>query len=312
MKPKIFIGSSRESISIANKIAEKLNDVAECQLWHDNFFELNESYFASLTEGAILFDYGIFIASADDMVRSRDVEKQAARDNIIFEFGLYLGKLGKERSFFLKERGLDLPSDLEGIKLLEFDNSDDDKLESTLSNIASVLINHIEKEKDKHRLSFIPSTILAVGYHNNFLERVCDMLSKPEMRLVNGKQYSDFRLHVVVPDELPKNAHKKVKEHLLSKNLEQIKIKTSTREYPFYIDYSDSGSDILELYDLPTTVSGLKDASELAFPINHKGKNERADLLQRKELLNFCKALESLISDGEHTVGKVIVDMVDI
>ena len=53
----------------------------------------------------------------------RDTVSQVVRDNVIFEFGLFIGKLGPEPVFFVIPRGeeLHLPSDLLGLTPLTFD-----------------------------------------------------------------------------------------------------------------------------------------------------------------------------------------------
>lgn len=39
MKPRIFIGSSKESVKIAEKVKSLLDGEYVCQLWCDNFFD---------------------------------------------------------------------------------------------------------------------------------------------------------------------------------------------------------------------------------------------------------------------------------
>ena len=79
---------------------------------------MNTSYLDSLTNGLKDFDFGVFIFAPDDILKLRDQTHAAVRDNVLFEFGLFMGKLGKERVFFVlpQEHGnLRLPSDLLGI-----------------------------------------------------------------------------------------------------------------------------------------------------------------------------------------------------
>jgi len=64
------------------------------------------------------FDFGIFVFSPDDIVKMRGQEFQSARDNVLFELGLFIGRLGKERGIILLPRGQEdfhLPTDLLGI-----------------------------------------------------------------------------------------------------------------------------------------------------------------------------------------------------
>ena len=46
-------------------------------------------------------DYGIFVFVPNDVLEIRNQQYEAVRDNIIFEFGLFIGKLGKDKCFIL-------------------------------------------------------------------------------------------------------------------------------------------------------------------------------------------------------------------
>jgi CAP12/Pycsar effector protein, TIR domain len=63
------------------------------------------------------------------LITIRDVEKRVARDNVVFELGLFIGRLGQEQSFIIKPRGeeLHLPTDIMGLTPLDFPIDRDDK-----------------------------------------------------------------------------------------------------------------------------------------------------------------------------------------
>ena len=48
MKPRIFIGSSKESAKIAEKVKSLLDGEYVCQLWCDNFFDLGQCTYYEL------------------------------------------------------------------------------------------------------------------------------------------------------------------------------------------------------------------------------------------------------------------------
>ena len=126
MKPNIFIGSSSEQLLYAYALQEQLKHNADIRLWNQGFFELNTSYLDSLITGLKGSDFGVFIFAPDDILKLRDRTHVAVRDNVLFEFGLFMGNLGKERVFFIlpQEDGtLRLPSDLLGISTVTFDAS---------------------------------------------------------------------------------------------------------------------------------------------------------------------------------------------
>lgn len=118
MKPKVFIGSSREGVKIADAIHYNLTYDAECTVWKDGVFQLSSNTLAELIRVLRDSDFGIFVFSPDDLTIMRNAASSTVRDNVLFELGLFIGRLGQERCFFLVPDGatdLRLPSDLAGI-----------------------------------------------------------------------------------------------------------------------------------------------------------------------------------------------------
>ncbi len=130
MKPRIFVGSSVESLQIAEAIQENLEFVAEVTPWSEGIFNLSITALDSLLEILDTVDFGIFVLSSDDIVQMREEQHSAARDNVIFELGLFIGRLGKERCFIVTPRNtpsLHLPSDLTGFSPATYDADRSDK-----------------------------------------------------------------------------------------------------------------------------------------------------------------------------------------
>ncbi|MDG7001889.1 MAG: nucleotide-binding protein, partial [Nitrososphaerota archaeon] len=67
-------------------------------------------------------DFAIAIAQPDDITQSRGASTPSPRDNVIFELGLFIGRIGRLRSFLIEPRGeeIKLPSDLSGITALPY------------------------------------------------------------------------------------------------------------------------------------------------------------------------------------------------
>jgi len=59
----------------------------------------------------------ICLFTGDDIgkEKSEAVEKQRARQNVVYEAGYFMGKLGRERVIMLVDNGIELPSDLQGV-----------------------------------------------------------------------------------------------------------------------------------------------------------------------------------------------------
>lgn len=122
-KPRVFIASSTEALPVANAIHKNLEHVAHPEVWPHNSFKIGGYPLDSLLSKADEVDYAIFVFSPDDIVQVRGRTKSAPRDNVIFELGLFIGRLGQSRACIVKPRGQELaiPSDLAGLIAADYD-----------------------------------------------------------------------------------------------------------------------------------------------------------------------------------------------
>lgn len=117
-RPRVFVGSSREALDVAYAVQQELDFEADVTVWTQGIFELTGNALDDLISTLQQNDYGVFVFTPDDIAIIRDETVRAARDNVIFELGLFLGRLGKQRTFFITPRGYEdfhLPSDLTGV-----------------------------------------------------------------------------------------------------------------------------------------------------------------------------------------------------
>ena len=136
MKPRIFVGSSSEALDYAYAIHQNLEQDAEVTVWKDGLFELSGYRVPTLLNKLALTDFGVFVFSSDDVLILRGEQFAAVRDNVVFELGLSVGRLGIERNFVIIPRGnapLRVLTDLEGLSLASFDpDRADDNLRAAL------------------------------------------------------------------------------------------------------------------------------------------------------------------------------------
>lgn len=123
MNLRLFIGSSSESLPIAQAISQALKDEIDCTIWTDSFFKLSHTSIESLSAGVDKFDAGIFVFGEDDALISRGADFYSPRDNVVFECGLFCGHLGPKRTFVVrpKSRALKWLSDLQGFTPAQYD-----------------------------------------------------------------------------------------------------------------------------------------------------------------------------------------------
>ena len=115
--PTLFIGSSSEGLDIAREVELQLVNEAFVILWTNGIFVLGEGTLESLMNSLDNFDFAVMVLSPDDLLETRRQNYASPRDNVLFELGLFMGRLGRRRTIILSEAGADLklPSDLAGI-----------------------------------------------------------------------------------------------------------------------------------------------------------------------------------------------------
>ena len=119
-RPRIFFISSSESLPVAKAIRHGLKYTdADSLIWSDDDIFPPGAYPLEVLENEVnQADFGVAIAHPDDIVRSRRNESVAPRDNVIFELGFFMSRLGRKRTILLvpmMEADLKLPSDFKGL-----------------------------------------------------------------------------------------------------------------------------------------------------------------------------------------------------
>jgi tetratricopeptide (TPR) repeat protein len=144
VKPKLFVGSSSEAIKLARAIHENLMHDVHVTVWNEGIFKVSEPSVDSILDQLAEMDFGAFVFAPDDELLIRGEESEATRDNVIFELGLFVGRLGRQRSFIFlptDNRNLRVPSDLLGVTpaLYESDRSEHEPVSATSVACSQVL-----------------------------------------------------------------------------------------------------------------------------------------------------------------------------
>jgi hypothetical protein len=138
-RPRVFIGSSTEGLSIAETIQLGLDAVAECTVWTQGAFVLSDTTIESIVDATVKYDFAVLVLTADDMLIKREDKRFAPRDNLLFELGLFTGALGRARTFMVYSRNanLHLPSDLAGVTAAEYSERSDGNIEAALGPVCT-------------------------------------------------------------------------------------------------------------------------------------------------------------------------------
>ena len=121
-KPKVFIMSSAEALDVAKEIQSGLQRDALPVVWTNGVFWASGYPLEVLEEAVEDSDFAVAVARFEDTVHSRGSAHAAMRDNVLFELGMFIGRLGRHRTFLVHPdiKGLVLPSDLKGITPLSY------------------------------------------------------------------------------------------------------------------------------------------------------------------------------------------------
>lgn len=118
LTPRIFLICSSEALSIAKAIRVGLEHDAQVVIWSDeNIFPPGSYALEALENQVNSADFGIALAEPDDLVTSRHKTERTPRDNVIFELGFFMSRLGRARTLLLvpKSENVKLPSDFKGL-----------------------------------------------------------------------------------------------------------------------------------------------------------------------------------------------------
>jgi hypothetical protein len=211
-RPSIFVGSSRESMLIAERVRKGFpEDEFVVDPWYSGVFGKTRSSGGDLSNAEWLknftdiYDYAIFIFAPDDEMMSLtrfDMPDGTARNavgtrhNVVYEFGLFMGRIGAKKTFILFDEAVedfiklfftDLVENLNDtaardnsafrIELypykgnyLQYRKNKDTELPYEDVSIGAAIDKITEQVKTSFNdveISFLPSTSLAIGYFNN-------------------------------------------------------------------------------------------------------------------------------------------------
>lgn len=122
MKRRIFVGSSTESIDKAHAICQVIDRMEDTEsvIWTTQF-QPGYLTFEALEEMMHQCTAAVFIAAGDDTGIIRGQQVKMPRGNILLEFGLVAGRMGRHSIALCRFDGVELPSDLRGLTVIEMD-----------------------------------------------------------------------------------------------------------------------------------------------------------------------------------------------
>jgi len=147
--PALFIGSSTEGLAVARALHIEADRWCEPTVWSQGVFEPGGTTIGDLLAAVENSDFAALVLTPDDSLVTRGDSIPVARDNVIFELGLFMGALGPRRVFIIlpRDQNLSLPSDLAGVTVLDYrHNRRDGNLRAAIGPAATVIHGRIAAE----------------------------------------------------------------------------------------------------------------------------------------------------------------------
>lgn len=342
-KPSVFVGSTYERRHLAEYVKSQFDTMLfNVDCWHDGVFgptlgrDGDTSNLEWLKNFTDIYDFGIFLFTEDDYIKNnRGFEADAVRHNLVFEFGLFFGRLGAKRSFIIKTDRTDefinkFFSDIKEnigkftgtgknitLSIYEIPVNEIEAIERGLiskgatQNCSQVLISiqeAISKAFDTPDISFLPATTLAIGYYNNLIKDFIELMSdNPGTITKDVTKNKDMQnclakgepivLTVLLPRSPSEYNQNSISKHFNSNDYDEFVVETN-RKKPVRRLKTSSESKTVMLFDIPSTMIA---SYESILQVN--SNPDIRELLWAKELKNFKMKLEALFADSRKDIA---------
>lgn len=247
-KPTLFLGSSEQARPIAEELINQLTNV-DVQPWW-KVFPPGVATLNALLDLATRCDFAAVLLTADDILvkgtlqeDNKNKQKRAARDNCIFELGLFLGALGLEprRAFILTSLAQEeLPTDLRGITYIKIEEEESDNFEAAIKTAGEIIQNRIIELSPPYCYDRAKQLRLIPGSHLMQMEK----LKSDGGTLVKGN-----KVRVIVHSAQPMEKEDREFAKIVQRNMS---------EEVFYIYFFEA--DELSLTELPSLIRTLATA----------------------------------------------------
>jgi len=294
MKKKLFIGSSTEELKLAQAAKALLDadfDVTiwNNPLWESAVFKINQNFLSDLMKATLMYDYGILLGTADDKLEYRGTEVLQPRDNVLFELGLFTGRLGQSKVALITEKTVKFPSDLQGITLARFEKTDSLSFITAVQQVGSVFKGSSDSE-----VNFFPSVTLAAVYFENLLRPICKYVIENRGFEVDGENYSKCRVRIIIPRKISEDVNIQFQKLKASYIMKEVSFKYAGRPRHISID-TRINDNTLEFVDFPTIITGINHAISNLMPNDFNALSQDYEAILERELSRFATTLKLLL-----------------
>lgn len=293
LRKKIFIGSSSEELKLAEAAKLILQKDFDVTIWNDSvwdtsIFKINNNFLNDLLRASLQFDFGILLGTSDDKVEYRGDIVLQPRDNVLFELGLFVGRLGISKCAFAVEKNLKILSDISGITLARFDKNDSLSFNTAINQICDLFKGQVQSD-----INFFPSSTLASGYFESLILPTCKYLIENNGFDYDNKKYKDCKIKIIIPRKL--DADVNLQFARLKRNFDTISVSFDYAGRPRNINLDTViKENTLYFVDLPTTLSGINYAISNLLPNDFNTMSADYESIITREIERFIYTIKQL------------------
>ena len=311
IRKKVFIGSSYEELQLANTAKQILETAFDVTLWNDRIwdaaaFRINQNFLSDLLKASLKFDFGVLLGTTDDKVIYHEREVLQPRDNILFELGLFIGRLGLSKCAFVIEKDLKLLSDLQGITLAKFDKADANSFINAVSEVKNIFLKSSDSE-----INFFPSATLAAVYFENLISPTCKYIIENNGFKYDHVKYAAVKLKIIIPDRITMDLNLKFERLKRKFSGANVSFNYAGRPRNITLD-THITNDTLGLIDFPTIISGINFSISNLLPNEFNQLNADYDLIVERELNRFISTLKMLLVRNGYDDMVMIIKEADV
>lgn len=294
IKKRLFIGSSSEELKLAEKAKVILSSdfdvtIWDEKVWDSSVFKINQNFLSDLLKATLQFDFGILLGTNDDKVEFRGQVMLQPRDNILFELGLFTGRLGTSKCAFLIDKEIKLLSDFGGLSLALFENGNNKSFENAVKQIRDLFLASSDDE-----INFFPSATLASVYMENLIAPTCRYLIENNGYELDGVKYKKCKLKIIVPDKINNDVNLQFERIKSSIETKTVTIKYAGRPRNISID-TQIKEETIVFIDFPTIISGINYAISNLLPNDFNKLSLDYNSILERELRRFITTLKKLL-----------------
>jgi len=146
-RPRLFVGSSTQGRPTAELFADGMAEIADVTLWSQGIFTPPLPNAEGVLDATRDFDFAAFVMAPGEVSPKPGGNRGAARDGIALQLGVFLGALGRQRTFIVcsTETMIELPSDLRGVTLATFRPASHGNLSAALGCACTIVREQIRR-----------------------------------------------------------------------------------------------------------------------------------------------------------------------